>query len=318
MPRFLREGKSAHPLYSGFASSTSQKQDEEQSLLLTSSSSAASRNSDISRTEKKKNTNNNGRRRRRGQRGAFSFQTIPENEAVLKRDKEEDEGDYYYDDTEEEEDYEDYDDYDEDEEEEEAKYRRNNGVSHNSSKVYVRNLFIVAFMMMMCTLATCVGIASAYRPSRTGMVGRRDVHPNKNVHVVAESFSDVKESKMVIDEYIEKKKEKMMREKEMLEKMSESDGERETPASGAAIETNDAKSSDSSSPSSSSSEKGRESRSRKSASRKNSKKMKAGKQEREEQSSTEEAEAKTTTIVENITPKTLLETVRDVKHVHEA
>ena len=46
--------------------------------------------------------------------------------------------------------------------------------------------------------------------------------------------------------------------------------------------------------------------------------MKAGKQEREEQSSTEEAEAKTTTIVENITPKTLLETVRDVKHVHEA
>ena len=101
------------------------------------------------------------------------------------------------------------DDFDEDEEEEEAKYRRNNGVSHNSSKVYVRNLFIVAFMMVMCTLATCVGIASAYRPSRTGMVGRRDVHPNKNVHVVAESFSDVKESKMVIDEYIEKKKEKI-------------------------------------------------------------------------------------------------------------
>ena len=149
------------------------------------------------------------------------------------------------------------------------------------------------------------------------MVGRRDVHPNKNVHVVAESCSDVKESKMVIDEYIERKKEKMMREKEMLEKMSESDGERETPASGAAIETNDAKSSDSSS-SYSSSKKGRESRSRKSASRKNSKKMKAGKQEREEQSSTEEAKAKTTTIVENITPKTLLETVRDVKHVHEA
>ena len=52
------------------------------------------------------------------------------------------------------------------------------------------------------------------------MVGRRDVHPNKNVHVVTESFNDVKESNMVIDDYIEKKKEKMMRERERLEEMS--------------------------------------------------------------------------------------------------
>ena len=105
----------------------------------------------------------------------------------------------------------------------------------------------------------------------------------------------------------------------MLEKMSESVGERETPASGAAIETNDAKSSDSSSsPSASSSKKGRESRSRKSASRKNSKKMKAEKQEREEQSSHRGGRGKDDDNCGKHHPEDALETVRDVKHVHEA
>jgi len=193
--------------------------------------------------------------------------------------------------------------------------------------VYLKNLFVVAFMMTMCTLATCVGIASAYRPSRTGMVGRRDVHPNKNVHVVAESFSDVKESNMVIDEYIEKKKEKMMRERERLEKASGNSerGETETPAS-ASAETNDAKSGSgfSSFSSSSSSEKGhRDRRSKKSGKRissssSSSSKKTRGKQEREPKASTEDATTISTTLVENITPKTILETVRDVKQVQEA
>jgi hypothetical protein len=147
------------------------------------------------------------------------------------------------------------------------------------------------------------------------------------VHVVAESFSDVKESKMVIDEYIEKKKEKMMRERERLEKASGNSerGETETPAS-ASAETNDAKSGSgfSSFSSSSSSEKGhRDRRSKKSGKRissssSSSSKKTRGKHEREPKASTEDATTISTTLVENITPKTILETVRDVKQVQEA
>ena len=320
----------------GFASSTSQKQEEQQSLLLKpgsfTSPSSASPSARSSSGGGSSGGGYNNTNRNRSSRGNAFFRTIPEHEEADffsgreedEDDEEEDErGDYYYTDNEDED-----EDQDDDDEEKEEKNRNNNGVSHHSSKVYLKNLFVVAFMMTMCTLATCVGIASAYRPSRTGMVGRRDVHPNKNVHVVAESFSDVKERKMVIDEYIEKKKEKMMRERERLEKASGNSerGATETPAS-ASAETNDAKSSSgfSSFSSSSSSEKGhRDRRSKKSGKRisssssSSSSKKTRGKQEREPKASTEDATTISTTLVENITPKTILETVRDVKQVQEA
>tara|TARA_B100001540_G_scaffold315744_1_gene343761 strand:+ start:1565 stop:2431 length:867 start_codon:yes stop_codon:yes gene_type:complete len=154
------------------------------------------------------------------------------------------------------------------------------------------------------------------------MVGRRDVHPNKNVHVVTESFNDVKESNMVIDDYIEKKKEKMMRERERLEEMSK---KKETTTT----QTKTGKSA------SSSTKKGKDHHSKKSSRKRNKTLTRANEngfeqhEHNQHQPSTKDPVTPTTTtttttttaaaaIVENITPKTLLETVRDVKHVREA
>ena len=276
MPRFPREGRSSHPCFAGFASSTSRRHDEHQSLLEARKSSSSSFTSSFSREKK--------------------------NDDDLDDD------------------IDDLDDLDDEETNASGgntTTTNTNGVSHQSARVYLKNLLVVACMMMMCTLATCVGIASAYRPSRTGMVGRRDVHPNKNVHVVTESFNDVKESNMVIDDYIEKKKEKMVRERERLEEMSEKETTTQTKTGKSA---------------SSSNKKGKD---HSKSSRKRSKTLTRANENgfeqhehNQHQPSTKDpmASATTTTttaaaaaaIVENITPKALLETVRDVKHVREA
>ena len=278
MPRFPREGRSSHPCFAGFASSTSRRHDEHQSLLEAQQTS-----------------------------GSFT--------SSFSREKKNDLDDL------------DDDDFDDDDLDDETTHAtpntfNTNGVSHQSARVYLKNLLVVACMMMMCTLATCVGIASAYRPSRTGMVGRRDVHPNKNVHVVTESFNDVKESNMVIDDYIEKKKEKMVRERERLEEMSE----KETTTT---TQTKTGKSA------SSSTKKGKDHHSKSSRKRNKTLLTRANEngfeqhEHNQHQPSTKDpvtpATTTTTTtttaaaaIVENITPKTLLETVRDVKHVREA
>ena len=277
MPRFPREGRSSHPCFAGFASSTSRRHDEHQSLLEAQQTS-----------------------------GSFT--------SSFSREKKNDLDDLD-------------DDFDDDDLDDETTHAtpntfNTNGVSHQSARVYLKNLLVVACMMMMCTLATCVGIASAYRPSRTGMVGRRDVHPNKNVHVVTESFNDVKESNMVIDDYIEKKKEKMVRERERLEEMSE----KETTTT---TQTKTGKSA------SSSTKKGKDHHSKSSRKRNKTLLTRANEngfeqhEHNQHQPSTKDpvtpATTTTTTtttaaaaIVENITPKTLLETVRDVKHVREA
>ena len=279
MPRFPREGRSSHPCFAGFASSTSRRHDEHQSLLEAQQTS-----------------------------GSFT--------SSFSREKKNDLDDL------------DDDDFDDDDLDDETTHAtpntfNTNGVSHQSARVYLKNLLVVACMMMMCTLATCVGIASAYRPSRTGMVGRRDVHPNKNVHVVTESFNDVKESNMVIDDYIEKKKEKMVRERERLEEMSE----KETTTT---TQTKTGKSA------SSSTKKGKDHHSKSSRKRNKTLLTRANEngfeqhEHNQHQPSTKDPVTPTTTttttttttaaaaIVENITPKTLLETVRDVKHVREA
>ena len=292
MPRFPREGRSSHPCFAGFASSTSRRHDEHQSLLEAQQTS-----------------------------GSFT--------SSFSREKKNDLDDLDFDDD----DFDD-DDFDDDETTHASggntyittttpnNTNTTNGVSHQSARVYLKNLVVVACMMMMCTLATCVGIASAYRPSRTGMVGRRDVHPNKNVHVVTESFNDVKESNMVIDDYIEKKKEKMMRERERLEEMSK---KKETTTT----QTKTGKSA------SSSTKKGKDHHSKKSSRKRNKTLTRANEngfeqhEHNQHQPSTKDPVTPTTTtttttttaaaaIVENITPKTLLETVRDVKHVREA
>ena len=285
MPRFPREGRSSHPCFAGFASSTSRRHDEHQSLLEAQQTS-----------------------------GSFTSSFSREKKNDL-----DDLDDDYLDDLD--------DDFDDDDLDDETTHAtpntfNTNGVSHQSARVYLKNLLVVACMMMMCTLATCVGIASAYRPSRTGMVGRRDVHPNKNVHVVTESFNDVKESNMVIDDYIEKKKEKMVRERERLEEMSE----KETTTT---TQTKTGKSA------SSSTKKGKDHHSKSSRKRNKTLLTRANEngfeqhEHNQHQPSTKDpvtpATTTTTTtttaaaaIVENITPKTLLETVRDVKHVREA
>ena len=285
MPRFPREGRSSHPCFAGFASSTSRRHDEHQSLLEAQQTS-----------------------------GSFT--------SSFSREKKNDLDDLDDDDLDDLDD--DFDDDDLDDETTHATPNtfNTNGVSHQSARVYLKNLLVVACMMMMCTLATCVGIASAYRPSRTGMVGRRDVHPNKNVHVVTESFNDVKESNMVIDDYIEKKKEKMVRERERLEEMSE----KETTTT---TQTKTGKSA------SSSTKKGKDHHSKSSRKRNKTLLTRANEngfeqhEHNQHQPSTKDPVTPTTTtttttttaaaaIVENITPKTLLETVRDVKHVREA
>ena len=286
MPRFPREGRSSHPCFAGFASSTSRRHDEHQSLLEAQQTS-----------------------------GSFT--------SSFSREKKNDLDDLDDDDLDDLDDDFDDDDLDDDETTHATPNTFNtNGVSHQSARVYLKNLLVVACMMMMCTLATCVGIASAYRPSRTGMVGRRDVHPNKNVHVVTESFNDVKESNMVIDDYIEKKKEKMVRERERLEEMSE----KETTTT---TQTKTGKSA------SSSTKKGKDHHSKSSRKRNKTLLTRANEngfeqhEHNQHQPSTKDpvtpATTTTTTtttaaaaIVENITPKTLLETVRDVKHVREA
>ena len=285
MPRFPREGRSSHPCFAGFASSTSRRHDEHQSLLEAQQTS-----------------------------GSFT--------SSFSREKKNDLDDLDDDDLDDLDDDLDDDDLDDETTHATPNTFNTNGVSHQSARVYLKNLLVVACMMMMCTLATCVGIASAYRPSRTGMVGRRDVHPNKNVHVVTESFNDVKESNMVIDDYIEKKKEKMVRERERLEEMSE----KETTTT---TQTKTGKSA------SSSTKKGKDHHSKSSRKRNKTLLTRANEngfeqhEHNQHQPSTKDpvtpATTTTTTtttaaaaIVENITPKTLLETVRDVKHVREA
>lgn len=221
MPRFI-DNKQSHRLLAGLA--TSKPENEHQRLLTitTTGDDEFDEENQSNSTTTRNNNNDDGRKNQQASRSNRYrnynrfFQSIPEDDvqiinsspsekARLLQDYNDNnsvfDGDghftsqYYYSDD---------DDNDDDNN---INRMNKNGVSHQSSRIYLKNLFIVATLMMMCTFATCVGIASAYRPSRTGMVGRRDVHPNRNLHVVTESLDDVHSSKLVIEEYIKRKKE---------------------------------------------------------------------------------------------------------------